>query len=256
MKNTIKYTLIFLLFTGCFPSQKIPKDAKMTDYFYFQGAGQMPSDNWVVFLPGTGGLKIFEDTQHYFNISKKLNDAGFSVLLVDYVAAYKASGRKTNDDQGQRIVWTLEQALDWAKKSNKIMNDSHGSVVGWSLAGTGLILVANNAKEITKLNLKSMVLFYPANGEKIQLESDLPILILTGKADNIVKAEDVKKYWNSPNTKIVMFENAYHGFDVESLKEGKSLRFPPLIGKKFTLEYNEKAANKSIMQLIDFLKGN
>ena len=70
--------------------QKVPKDAKMTDFFHFQKAKNYDASKWAVFLPGTGGLRIFKDTTHYYNVAEKLNAEGISVLLVDNVAAYNS----------------------------------------------------------------------------------------------------------------------------------------------------------------------
>lgn len=114
--------------------QKVPKDAVMTDFFHFQKAANYDTTKWAVFLPGTGGLRIFKDTTHYFNIAKNLNAEGISVLLVDNVAAYKASKRNVKEEEPQQILWTLKQALKWAKQLGHIDQNSPGSIVGWSLS--------------------------------------------------------------------------------------------------------------------------
>ena len=59
MKNIFKMWLVLSLFTSCIPIQKVPKDAKMEDFFHFQKAKNYDSSKWAVFLPGTGGLRIF-----------------------------------------------------------------------------------------------------------------------------------------------------------------------------------------------------
>lgn len=256
MQLLLKLSLVFFLATSCITMQKVPKDAKMEDYFYFQPAEKNDSSKWVVFLPGTGGLKPDEDPTHYFDTAKKLNAEGFSVLLVDFVAAYKASKREGMESTGEEIIWTLEQAMQWAKDYGKINRTSEGSIVGWSLAGLGIIPLANNSQKIDSLNIQSIALFYPANPEEIQLDSKIPVLIMTGGKDNITPAETAKKYLSTENSEIIIYENAWHGFDAEGLKEKKGMRFPPFFGKKYLLKYDKEAAEKSLEELVKFLKEN
>ncbi len=248
--------LLFLLLTSCIPIQKVPKYAKMEDYFYFQPAVENDTSKWVVFLPGTGGLKPDDDPTHYFDTAKKLNTEGFSVLLVDFVPAYKASKRKGMESTGDEIIWTLEQSLQWAKNHGKINNTSDGSVVGWSLAGLGIIPLVNNIQKMDSLNIKSIALFYPANGEEVQLNTKIPVLIMTGGRDNITQAEKIKEYLTAENSEIIVYENAWHGFDAKGLKEEKEMRIPPFFGKKYLLKYDEEAAEAAMLELVIFLKEN
>lgn len=255
MKTILKLLLVFSLFTSCIPMQKVPKDAKMTDFFHFQKAKNYDASKWAVFLPGTGGLRIFKDTTHYYNVAEKLNAEGISVLLVDNVAAYKASKRDVDEEEPAQILWTLEEALKWAKQNGNIDSNSNGSIVGWSRAGLGLIPLANDEKELEKLNIQTIAFFYPANGYEIQLKPKVPVLVLTGGKDRIVKVDDILKYMVVENATIKVYDNAYHGYDVESLKKGKYFRFIPFISKKqYLLKYDEEAAKESFEQLIKFLK--
>jgi len=254
MKTILKLLFVFSLFTSCIPMQKVPKDAKMTDFFHFQKAKDYNPSKWAVFLPGTGGLRIFKDTTHYYNIANKLNAEGISVLLVDNAAAYKASKRDVDEEEPAQILWTLEEALKWARQNEKIDPNSEGSIVGWSRAGLGLIPLANDASELKRLNIKSVALFYPANGYEIQLKPKVPVIIMTGGKDKIVKVDDILKYLIAENATIQVYDDAYHGYDVESLKKGKYYRYIPFISKKhYLLKYDEEATKESLEELIKFL---
>ena len=79
MKNVLKLIVVLSFFTGCIPMQKVPKDAVMTDFFHFQKAKDYDASKWAVFLPGTGGLRIFKDTTHYYKVAEKLNAEGSTV---------------------------------------------------------------------------------------------------------------------------------------------------------------------------------
>jgi dienelactone hydrolase len=234
--------------------QKVPKDAVMTDFFHFQKAKDYDASKWAVFLPGTGGLRIFKDTTHYYDVAEKLNAEGISVLLVDNAAAYKASKRDVDEEEPAQILWTLEEALKWAKQKGKIDPNSDGSIVGWSRAGLGLIPLANDASELERLKVKSIAMFYPANGYEIQLKPKVPVLVLTGGKDRIVKVDDILKYMIAENATIKVYDDAYHGYDVASLEKGKYYRYIPFISKKhYLLKYNEEAAKESTDELIKFL---
>lgn len=235
--------------------QKVPKDAVMTDFFYFQKAKDYDASKWAVFIPGTGGLRIFKDTTHYFEVAKRLNAEGISVLLVDDVAAYKASKRDVDVDEPAQILLMLEEAIKWAKQNGNIDPNSEGSIVGWSRAGLGLIPLANDASLLKKFQIESIALFYPANGYEIQLKPKVPVLVMTGAKDRIVKVDDIFKYMIAENSTIQVYDDAYHGYDVESLKRGKYFRYIPFISKKiYLLKYNEEAAEDSFDELVKFLK--
>jgi len=255
MKNIFKLILILSFFPGCIPMQKVPKDAVMTDFFYFQKAKDYDASKWAVFIPGTGGLRIFKDTTHYFEVAKRLNAEGISVLLVDDVAAYKASKRDVDVDEPAQILLMLEEAIKWAKQNGNIDPNSEGSIVGWSRAGLGLIPLANDASLLKKFQIESIALFYPANGYEIQLKPKVPVLVMTGAKDRIVKVDDIFKYMIAENSTIQVYDDAYHGYDVESLKRGKYFRYIPFISKKiYLLKYNEEAAEDSFDELVKFLK--
>lgn len=247
---------IVLLLTGmfsCIPMQKVPKDAQMTDFFHFQKSDDFDASKWAVFLPGTGGLRIFKDTIHYYKMAEKLNDIGISVLLVDNVAAYKASGKKDLDNESDKILWTLNQALIWAKQHQFIESD--GTLVGWSRAGIGAIPLANNPNLPHHYGIDSMVLFYPANPSKIYLQPGIPVLVLTGSDDRIIKPDDILDHMIAENVNIKIYDDAYHGFDVESLKKGKYFRYIPFLSKKhYLLKYDEKASHEAVTDWIEFMK--
>lgn len=256
-KPILNLLLVFVFFTSCIPMQKVPKDAVMSDFFHFQKAENYDASKWAVFLPGTGGLRIFKDTTHYYDMASKLNNVGISVLLVDNVAAYKASKREDTKNEQEKILWTLRQALIWAKQNNYINSDSSGGLVGWSRAGIGAIPLANDAELLNEYQINAITLFYPANPFEINLKPEIPVLVLTGGKDRIIKLNDILDNLIAENVTIKVYDNAYHGFDVESLEKGKYFRYIPFISKKkYLLKYDNKAAEDAIMQWVDFMERN
>lgn len=245
----------FSIMQSCIPSQKVTKNDVMADFFHFEKSEVYDSSKWAVFLPGTGGLRIFKDTVHYYVMAEKMNEIGISVLLVDNVAAYKASRRKDLKKESDQILWTLEQALHWAKENEFIDSNSYGTMVGWSRAGMGAVPLANDPELLKKLQIHSMVLFYPANPEKIKLRPSIPILVLTGGKDRIIKLDDILENMISENVNIKVYDNAYHGFDVESLEKGKYYRYVPFLSKKiYLLKYDPEAAADAVVQWKKFME--
>ena len=111
--------------------------------------------------------------------------------------------------------------------------------------------------ELKKLNIKSIAMFYPAHGYEIQLKPKVPVLVMTGGKDKIVKVDDILKHMVAENVTIHVYDDAYHGYDVESLKKGKYYRYIPFISKKhYLLKYDEEAAQESFEELIKFLRKN
>lgn len=257
MRSVLKLFLLFLLFTSCIPMQKVPKNAKMADFFHFQKAADYDASKWAVFLPGTGGLRIFKDTTHYYKIAQQLNAKGISVLLVDNAAAYKASKRKVKEEEPEQILWTLKQALQWAKERKFIDPESPGSLVGWSRAGLGAIPLANDRDLLEQLHIEKMVLFYPANGFEIPLRPEIPVLVLTGGRDRIVKMDDILDKMVAENVTIKIYDGVYHGFDVASMEKGKYFRVIPFLSKKiYLLKYDAEAAREATDELVEFLMEN
>jgi dienelactone hydrolase len=80
------------------------------------------------------------------------------------------------------------------------------------------------------------------------------LLIQTGEIDNVTQLESIRNCFSeNTNATIAVFKNAYHGFDVASLPHGKTIRFLPLLGKKYVFKYNPEAAQKAENNLFDFL---
>lgn len=258
-KNKFSFFLCLLIFSvtifSCIPAQKVPKDAKMTDFFHFQKAEKYDAGQWAVFLPGTGGLRIFKDTLHYYKMADKLNNIGISVLLVDNVAAYKASGKKDSKEESDQILWTLNEALNWAIQREHISTNSKGTLVGWSRAGMAAIPLSENQKLLRDYGIKAMVLFYPANPHNISPKPEIPVLVLTGNDDRIIKVDDILDHLIAENINIKIYDNAYHGFDVESLEKGKYFRYVPFLSKKiYLLKYNETAAKEAVKDWLRFME--
>src|SRR5262245_52502438 len=58
------------------------------DYYFWQPAKKDDAPRpWAVLLPGSSGLSIFDDHEHYFRAAIWLNERGVDALVVDYFGA-------------------------------------------------------------------------------------------------------------------------------------------------------------------------
>lgn len=102
-----------------------------------------------------------------------------------------------------------------------------------------------------------MALYYPSNRDSLELKTDMPVLVQTGEIDNVTPAKNIQNtYGNKENVKLIIYPNAQHGFDVESIIEKKKLQIPPLLGRKFYFQYHKEAALESEEKLLQFLLNN
>lgn len=228
----------------------------MTDYFHWRGVED--ARGWVVFLPGSSGLTVFDDDHHYFDAAKRLNESGWSVLLVDYKPAYHAAANRPDVNTGEKIVWITEAAIAWMNLQQPTTMELPGAIVAWSLGAEGALRMTGNRAE--NAGIDAIALYYPSNRENVRPATSPPLLILTGEIDDVTTLESVKRFATDetgntlPHIELHTYANAHHGFDIASLKEEKSLRILPWIGPKATLQYDAAAAEDAEKQLLAFLE--
>ena len=234
----------------------LDSQGQMTEFFHWKPAEN--ATGWVVFLPGSGGLRVLEDDHHYSDVAERLNRHGWSVLLVDYKPAYRAAGTGPKGIAAEKIAWVAEQAVEWLRREHQETSRLPGALVGWSLGAEGVVRIANDRTKATALGIGSAIVYYPSNEGRQHLSNVVPLLILTGEADDVSRARDVRAFvqGRAPGAapvELQVYPGAYHGFDVASLTERKTVRLLPLIGPKATLQYNEAAAIDAEGRLVSFL---
>jgi len=253
--KTILFPLVLLGLFSCSSSKKTVDMGKISEHFY-----PMPSHTkslqkeWVIILPGYSGLKVFKDTTHYFKAAQELNTAGFDVLVVDYKKASRKAGYRFPWEFAEGGKWAIENAIEWGKSNGIINSETDGHIVSWSAGGEGTLLLMNDSLLLHQLQVKSVALYYPSNRDSLELKTDIPILVQTGEIDNVTPAKNIETtYGNKKNVELIVYPNARHGFDVESITEKKKLQIIPLISKKYYFQYQNEATIKSKERLIDFL---
>ena len=207
-------------------------------------------------MPGSSGLKIFDDQHFYHRKAERLSNNNFDVILVDYKQYYKNSRdvSKPQKSTGEKIAWTVKEVLSEMDTLKLITKNSPGHIIGWSLAGEGVFHLIKDEYYLKEKNIKSVILLYPSNQDNMEIDPHVPLLVLAGKADNVINISDLSlRCLNKSNIKFMLFDESYHGFDIESLTKARSIRFPPVFGKRYNFQYNEESAKIAMMEIINWL---
>lgn len=226
---------------------------------HFHWRPQAGSQAWVIVLPGASGLKVLGDETHYFKVADQLNQAGWSVLVLDYKAAYQAVQHPPKLPTGEKIAWVTEQAVHWLHQAHPETANQPGALAGWSLGAEGVFVLANDHPRATGLGLRALATYYPAQEEGRGLTNTLPLLVLTGEADDVTRVQDIqtllkKRPPSSAAAELHTYPGAQHGFDVASLTQRRRIRLLPLVGPQATLQYHQPAAEDAAKRLQDFLR--
>ncbi len=216
------------------------------------------SVGWALFLPGSSGLSVFGDDNHYRSVASELNQAGIDVLMVDYKPAYRAASDAPDVDTGEKIAWVAERAVDWMQRELPKTQGRCGSVVAWSMGAEGALRMINDADLSQRLCLRSAVFYYPSNRAELALRNRVPLLLMVGQADDVTPAEPIAAWVNrreasAAAAEVVIYPDAQHGFDIASIRQRKTIRVLPLVGPKATLQYQPMAARDSLERLRRFL---
>lgn len=249
----LKATLLITLF--CI-AEALSAQLFSDNYYHYMPEESKSNDQWMLLLPGSSGLTIFDDKHFYHRKAEAMKNLGFTVILLDYKALYKSINNKNKPKgtAGDKIAWTVKQAISMALLNKHIKPMQKGHLLGWSLAGEGIFNLLKDTSFITVSNIQSAALFYPSNERKESITTPIPLLIQIGEADNVVDAEGLKEQISDHDrVRLIYYPQCAHGFDIESLSRGRKIRFPPIFGKQYLFQYNEESAKTAYSELIRFL---
>ncbi len=227
-------------------------------YYRWYAAPAGTARGWAMLLPGANGTNVFGDTTHYASVARRLNDCGFDALLVDYKPAYFASPDAPRVPTGEKIAWVARRAFESMARTHPEVRSRPGFLVGWSLGAEGVLPLVADEAATRDLRLAGAVMYYPANQERRKLACLVPVLVLTGEADDVVRVGDVRAMVDtrapgSAAVELVTYPGAAHGFDIASLGKRRVVRMLPLIGPHATLQYEPKAARDASARMCDWL---
>lgn len=249
--------LLCMLLAACAHSGK-PGDSMFSDHLYWRPA--VDAIGWAVLLPGSSGLTVFDDETHYFDHAERLTQTGWSVLLVDYRAAYRAADNPPHGNTGEKIAWVIDTAVSRLHRQHVELQGKPGVLMGWSLGAEGVLRTINDGDAVWRLGIDGAVLYYPSNQDSQTLANQVPLLIVSGAADDVTPASEIRRLVDerdadSAPVRLTIYDDAHHGFDIASLSSAKTLRLLPLVGPTATLQYHPEAAAQAQSDIMAFLAG-
>ncbi len=231
------------------------------------GTGPHPS---VVMLHGCGGLYAKStgrvSSRHVW-WATTLQRQGYEVLMVDSFGPRGVSDLCTAKDRPIRA--TVERKRDaWAAltylRHRPEVDRERIGVIGWS-HGAGTVLAAYGAGESGPAGgegggFRAAVAFYPGCKTSLKDEDwqpDGPLLLLIGEKDDwtppqscvdLAKRDGVKEH-----TELVVYPNAYHGFDAPDAPVRKRKNLATAPGGTAHVGTNEDARQDAIERVTNFL---
>lgn len=225
------------------------------DHYYWRPAATDGAPRpYVVLLPGSSGLKIFDDDRHYFRAAAWLNALGLDALVVDYQKAVKFVPAAKKGRAGARMRIIVEDALAAMRAGGRADPACPAAVMAWSLGAEGAWEAAAGAPLA-----QAVVLFYPTTRAPLPYRNRAPALALQGEADDVTPMADLETFVaaRAPDAAPIVvktYAGARHGFDIESLAAPRSMKFPPLVGRTATFGYDAAAATAAHAEAEAFLR--
>lgn len=200
--------------------------------------------------PGDEGDRLFR--RHYSRMAVRLQQAGFMVLLVDYLTADGVHNTCGWEIHPKRVGEYVNEAISFVKTIPNI-DTTKINIIGWSHGGEGVLAW------LTKLQkepdgVKSVVAVYPGCSSSSPWKSSLPVLMILGEADDIalpnICSSLIQSLINKSNVRVISYPNARHGFD---LTEGPEVLS---VGNGLTIGRNKQAGDYAWNEIFKFLKKN
>ncbi|MCK5370463.1 MAG: dienelactone hydrolase family protein [Cyclobacteriaceae bacterium] len=200
--------------------------------------------------PGDEGDRLFR--RHYPRMAEKLQEAGFLVLLIDYLTAEGVLNTCGWEIHPKRVGEYIKEAISFVK-TIPTSDTSRINVIGWSHGGAGVLAWLSNL-EVEPIGVQSAVAVYPGCNASGPWDSTLPVLMILGEADDItpisVCNDLIQSLSKQTNVQVKSYLGARHGFD---LTEGPTVLS---VGNGLTVGRNPKAGNDAWKEILSFLNKN
>ncbi len=183
-------------------------------------------------------------------MAARLRDAGFGVIVVDYLSAEGVANTCSGEIPHERVGEYIAASLELAKTLVKV-DSSRLYVVGWSHGGAGVIAWLETLGVQTSPGVAGAVAVYPACGSRGPWGAGVPVLVLLGEADDITPPERcdeiLARLPDTTRVEVRRYADARHGFD---FTEGPEVLE---IGGGMTVGRNPKAGREAWEGIFAFL---
>ncbi len=258
--------------------ESLDSDTTVTAYLLRpKGEGPFPA---VVMLHGCGGMGFSGTVKSiYSSWATLFADNGMAALVVDS-AGSRGLGPTCGRQPERRKMYRLRPfdaygALAFLQEQPFIIPKEIG-LVGWSQGG-GVTLLTIVDQSIARPTPKPRhdfavaAAFYPALcNDRLQSRpftkvapdswsTKIPLLVLQGDADNWTRPEPCVSFIEAARKRgnpvsIILYPDAYHGFDAPALKMTKLPRYKTAAGIIPIVKTDDTARKQARKALVDFLQ--
>jgi dienelactone hydrolase len=188
--------------------------------------------------------------RHYARMAELLRDAGFAVLLVDYLTAEGVDNTCSGEISHERVGEYVAVSLGFVRSLPRV-DPSRIYVMGWSHGGAGVIAWLQGLANEPPSPVAGAVAVYPGCGTRGPWVSRVPVLLLLGEADDITPSERcdeiLERLPESTTVSVRRYPGARHGFDFTEGPEVLS------IGGGMTVGRNPTAGEAAWKEIFAFL---
>jgi dienelactone hydrolase len=252
-KRTQLLSSVVVTAAAFFGTAAIARAATVADFYELTkpaGEGAFPA---VVLAPGCGGFHDQYSPPVFDQYRKRLVEAGFVVVDVDFTKVHDISACASNMGflitQEEYSKDILSAVADLKKDS--FVDPARIHLLGWSYGGGAALNALALAEEQPDMKIKSVVAYYPYCAAVRPWRQQVPVLILRGDADDIAPFEKCKSaVWGALDNKSmrdVIYPGALHSFDWFTIPQ-------PVKYANGTSGYDEAATKSAWRELETFLK--
>lgn len=259
MRNVTLYAFRFLAvaavtvaLSGCIETMKNAKGYPFTVETSTK-SGKSPT---VLISHGSGCL-----TEHERRTASLVNSWGYNAVIIDHCTARGVSQYTSGNppvsllptnkalDYFEAAAWVKKQP--WHQGKVAVIGFSRGGAAALAATDIERLIKSSNLEPEAKNLLSGVVAYYPAcYPSQRPRNPQIPALIHHGNEDNLSPVSmcgyQREKISPNPNYRVVIYEGAHHGFDMNfpEMKIGVSI---------ITLRYNRHAALQSQETTREFL---
>lgn len=224
-----------------------------------EGNGPFPA---VVALHGCGGLFRSEAqggrfSSRHADWADRLLAAGYVVLFPDSFGSRNAPGQCSVAD---RVASPRTRAGDAAAAARWLAGQSFVDparlgLMGWSNGGSTVLWAVTRKLAASEADFKVAIAFYPGCRTPLEKTTDkprMPLTILIGAADDWTPPEPCEAFAKERGARIVLYPDAYHGFDSPNSKvrQRQNLAFTKNKDGKAHVGTNPEAREKAIVEVM------
>ncbi len=198
--------------------------------------------------PGDQADRLFR--RHYWRMATRLAEAGYGVVLVDYLGAEGVANACSGEITHMRVGEYIAGALEFARSMPQV-DSTRLFVVGWSHGGAGVLAWLEDLGDRSTPAVGAVAI-YPGCRGRGAWASAVPVLVVLGEADDITPAATcdavLQQLPDGVPIEVRRYAGARHGFDFSEGPEVMS------IGGGMTVGRNRAAGEKAWEAIFEFLR--